>query len=304
MDLPSSSATKPASEKGPNYRAAGASQSLEISGATVAEAFVLSASSTVREAVRWAAQLDPQEDPEVFHKLRVALRRMRSLWWAYGPLLDKGDAANWRAQFKTLANIAGKTRDWDILQGLLTQYEAAKHPRVSLLMFVASCRSDAALFSCKAIREADVKHVLNRAVESARHQLTTSAETPAFEKFIRSRVLVAERALEKRLRRATSHGESSYAALHEVRIAGKRLRYLLEFFSPVLDIGHRETIKRLKATQDELGELNDVVASEALLQEYGPQFGQREIVDAAVSYLHDQKKRRVHRAYETLRHSR
>ncbi|AWV01739.1 hypothetical protein DM992_19635 [Burkholderia sp. JP2-270] len=36
---------------------------------------------------------------------------MRSLWWAYGPLLDKGDAANWRAQFKTLANIAGKTRD-------------------------------------------------------------------------------------------------------------------------------------------------------------------------------------------------
>ncbi|HDR8922026.1 TPA: CHAD domain-containing protein [Burkholderia vietnamiensis] len=304
MDFPSSRATTPASEKGPSCRAGGAIQRLDIAGATVAEAFVLSASSTADEAVRWAAQLDPQEDPEVFHKLRVALRRMRSLWWAYGPLLDKGDAANWRAQFKTLANIAGKTRDWDILQGLLTQYEATKHPRVSLLIFVASSRSDAALFSCKAIREAGVKDALDRAVESARHQLSTSAETLAFEKFIRSRVLVAERTLEKRIRRATSHGELSYAALHEVRIAGKRLRYLLEFFSPVLDIGRRETIKRLKAAQDELGELNDVVASEALLQEYGPQFGQREIVDAAISYLHDQKKRRVHRAYETLRHSR
>ncbi|SMG01733.1 Adenylate cyclase [Burkholderia singularis] len=82
------------------------------------------------------------------------------------------------------------------------------------------------------------------------------------------------------------------------------MRYLLEFFSPVLGIDHRETIERLKATQDELGELNDVVASETLLRQNASQFGQHEIVDEAVRYLHGQKKRHMTRAYETLRRAR
>ncbi|WGS40338.1 CHAD domain-containing protein [Burkholderia sp. JSH-S8] len=120
MDLPPQSATAPASGEAPGRRAAGRSQNLETPPITIADAFVLSASSAADDAARWATRVDPQADPEVFHKLRVALRRMRSLWWAYGPLLDKSDAANWRVQFKTLANTAGSTRDWDILQDLLT----------------------------------------------------------------------------------------------------------------------------------------------------------------------------------------
>ncbi|WP_081070653.1 CHAD domain-containing protein [Burkholderia stagnalis] len=55
---------------------------------TFADVFMLSAASSAEDAARWATRLDPQANPEVFHKFRVALRRMQSLWWAYVPLLD------------------------------------------------------------------------------------------------------------------------------------------------------------------------------------------------------------------------
>lgn len=270
-------------------------------GPEVVDVFVLSALSAARDAVHWSGQLDLQADPEVFHQLRVALRRMRSLWWAYGPLLDEGDAADWRGQFETLADIAGKTRDWDILQGLLTEFESAKGAGKALQMFVDARRSEAALASCEAIRRVDVRQMLDRAVDSAQRQLTASAGKSAAADFMRNRVRAAQRVLNKRLRRATSGGEPSYAALHGVRIAGKRLRYLLEFFAPVFEAEHREMIERMKAVQDELGQLNDVVASEALLREYAPPQGQGEIRDEAIRYLHGQKKRRMRRAYRMLR---
>ncbi|CAN0622882.1 protein of unknown function [Burkholderia multivorans] len=115
---------------------------------------------------------------------------------------------------------------------------------------------------------------------------------------------LAEKALEKRVKRAASHEMSGYTALHDVRIAGKKLRYLLEFFSPILGVSHQATIERLKAAQDELGALNDIVASEALLRECASQFDKPDAVDEAIAYLQGQKKRRTHGAYDMLRAAR
>jgi CHAD domain-containing protein len=41
----------------------------------------------------------------------------------------------------------------------------------------------------------------------------------------------------------------------------------LELFGPVLSGRHQKTLKRLKKIQKRFGELNDVIASEALLRE-------------------------------------
>ncbi len=56
---------------------------------------------------------------QALHKLRVSLRRLRSLWWAFAPLLEKGENTRQRALYKYLATAAGKTRDWDILIELI-----------------------------------------------------------------------------------------------------------------------------------------------------------------------------------------
>jgi len=54
---------------------------------------------------------------------------------------------------------------------------------------------------------------------------------------------------------ALEHGEAG--ALHDMRIASKRLRYVLEMTAPALGEAAREGAKTAKALQDVLGEIHD-----------------------------------------------
>jgi CHAD domain-containing protein len=268
---------------------------------STADAFACLATSISADAARRAHALHLKADPEVLHKLRVALRRLRSLWWAYEPLLDQKDSALERGEFKSLANAAGKTRDWDILRDLLAADRSMQHTFAALLESVDEHRADALSFSRRTIGNAGVEQILQRALTGARQQMDSTATNPTLTSFAEDRVESAEKALKKRVRRVVSDKDSGYVALHEVRIAGKRLRYLLEFFSPVLDGSHQATIERLTSVQDELGKLNDLVTSETLLREYSFQLGEPKVVKEAVGYLQDQKKHYMHNVHETLR---
>lgn len=66
-----------------------------------------------------ADALETEPDAEKLDKLRVSLRQLRTLLWAYRPLLDSEFDSQQRAVNKFLANAAGSTRDWDILIGLV-----------------------------------------------------------------------------------------------------------------------------------------------------------------------------------------
>lgn len=81
------------------------------------------ATPLVHEAIAQASTLDADPDAAVLHKLRVALRRLRTLLWAYRPMLDKVFDNKQRAIYKFLANAAGDTRDGDILIKLLTELD-------------------------------------------------------------------------------------------------------------------------------------------------------------------------------------
>lgn len=254
-----------------------------------AEAFVILATVTSDEAARRAHALGASADPEVLHKLRVALRRLRSLWWAYEPLLDGKDAKLQREEFKYLADAAGKTRDWDVLRDILTGEQLTRPSLGPLVLEVGEHRADALSFSRRTLRNAGVEDILQRAAKGAREQLDSRAARPMLAAFAEERVELAERALKKRVRFASRPEHPDYAALHEVRIAGKRRRYLLEFFSPVLDNSHRTTIDLLTAVQDELGRLNDLVVSETLLRQYSFQLGDPDVVKEALEFLGTEK---------------
>ncbi|MGF6899016.1 CHAD domain-containing protein [Paraburkholderia sp. GAS348] len=268
---------------------------------STADGFVCLATSISADAARRAHALHLKADPEVLHKLRVALRRLRSLWWAYEPLLDRKDSELQRGEFKSLANAAGKTRDWDILRGLLSADQSMQHTFAALLESVDEHRAEALSFSRRTIGNAGVEQILQRALAGARQQLDSRASSPTLAGFAEDRVESAENALRKRVKRAASEKGSGYVALHEVRIAGKKLRYLLEFFSPVLDGSHQAAIERLTSVQDELGKLNDLVTSETLLREYSFQLGEPKVVKEAVGYLQNLKKHHMHNAHEALR---
>ena len=261
-------------------------------------AFASYAAPLVDDAIELANAVREDASPEALHKLRVSLRRLRSLWWAFEPLLDKGENTRQRALYKYLATAAGKTRDWDILIELIAQDERIAHEITPTLQ---AARGGALATSRETLSNADVKHLLQDALTSANKELNTARERVPLQKFADKRVTASERSLNKRIKRASQAKRSNYAAFHDVRKAGKKVRYLLEFFEPILSGSHKRVLKRLKQIQKRFGTLNDIVASEMLLRDNMSLLAGSGDTDATLDWLKKERKRRMRAAAGLLR---
>ncbi|MFM0316509.1 CHAD domain-containing protein [Paraburkholderia nemoris] len=261
-------------------------------------AFASYAAPLVDDAIELANAVREDASPEALHKLRVSLRRLRSLWWAFEPLLDKGENTRQRALYKYLANAAGTTRDWDILIELIARDERVAHEMTPTLQ---AARGGALETSRETLSNADVKHLLQDALSSANKELNTARERVPLQKFVDKRVSASERSLKKRIKRASRAKRSNYTAFHDVRKAGKKVRYLLEFFGPVLSGSHKRILKRLKQIQKRFGTLNDIVASEMLLRDNTDLLAGSGDTDAALDWLKKERKRRMRAAAGLLR---
>ncbi|CAE6761611.1 hypothetical protein R75461_03399 [Paraburkholderia nemoris] len=261
-------------------------------------AFASYAAPLVDDAIELANAVREDASPEALHKLRVSLRRLRSLWWAFEPLLDKGEITRQRAMYKYLATAAGKTRDWDILIELIARDERVAHEMTPTLQ---AARGGALATSRETLSNADVKHLLQDALSSANKELNTARERVPLQKFVDKRVSASERSLKKRIKRASRAKRSNYTAFHDVRKAGKKVRYLLEFFGPVLSGSHKRILKRLKQIQKRFGTLNDIVASEMLLRDNTDLLVGSGDTDAALDWLKKERKRRMRAAAGLLR---
>lgn len=265
-------------------------------------AFVSYAAPLVDHAIEYAGLVREDASPEALHKLRVALRRLRSLWWAFEPLLEKGESTRQRALYQDLANAAGKTRDWDILIELLAQEESETRGGAhGISPKLQEARSSALASSRETLSNADVKKLLGEALASAAKELDTAHERNPLLQFAAQRVAASERSLKKRMKRARRAKRANYMAFHNVRKAGKKLRYLLEFFEPILAGDHKRVLRRLNQIQKRFGALNDVVASEVLLHDNAALLAGSGDIDAALDWLRKERKRRMRSAAGLLR---
>ncbi|PVX61375.1 CHAD domain-containing protein [Paraburkholderia unamae] len=247
----------------------------------------------VDEALAHAAQGEPS--PDDFHKLRVALRRLRTLIWAWRPLLGRKFADLERAYLKRPAAAAGEARDWDIAISLLGDEQTK--PDTERLQ---TARRDARARASSTLAAADLKHALREMLRRVNRELNTSPRRTPIKCLARERVRAARRALRKRMRRAQRANRGDYAPWHEVRKGAKRLRYLLEFFQPVLRRRESRRVKSLRRLQDRFGALNDAVATEHLLGQHREVFADAATADAALAALKRERKRRRRAARELL----
>jgi CHAD domain-containing protein len=160
---------------------------------------------------------------------------------------------------------------------------------------LSEVRDDALRTSRETLANADVRHLLRDALAGSSKELNTAHERVPLDKFAATRVDAAQHSLKKRMKRANRAKRSDYPAFHEVRKAAKKLRYLLDFFEPVLKGGRKQTMKRLKRIQKRFGALNDVVASEALLRDQSALLTGLD-TRAALTRLDKERKRRVRKA--------
>lgn len=223
---------------------------------------------------------------------------MRSLLWAYQPLLDSSFDDKHRDVFKQFGGAAGETRDWDILIKLLDQALGAAQTSTASLI---NARAAALKTSRETLTNANMRSALQEAIANVNEALYATHNDTSLKKFARRRLNSAARSLHKRMRQASRSRRSDYEAFHEVRKAGKKVRYLLDFFEPFLTRKQLKSAKELKKIQKRFGALNDVVASEALLNANRNLFRTRADVNIALNALEVKRKSRARAAARLLR---
>jgi CHAD domain-containing protein len=208
---------------------------------------------------------DPQ-DEEALHDFRVALRRLRSTERAYRSHVAGVIGGKLRKRIKSVASATGPARDAEVqlawLEGQREMIKSHERPGFQWLYRRLRERTDEEYAFVREHVTVDFERVYERLKE--RLGLSRSNEGPAYGDIAAGLIRAATAELAAHLGRV--HGESDEGEVHQARIAGKRIRYLLEPVRDQLENG-KDLVKELKALQDLLGELHDIqVLSEELRQ--------------------------------------
>jgi CHAD domain-containing protein len=197
------------------------------------------------------------DDPEDLHDLRVAVRRLRAILKVATPPLDRAWAEALRSELDWLGDALGPVRDLDVMLDHLRQEQAdlPREERVAfapLLKKLERERTTRRRSLAAAMKSARYVELLDRLEEAARRPHTRSARPSTGE--------IASSAFSK-VRKAVRELESEPgdAALHKVRIKGKRARYAAELASPGAGKRVTKLIDAAKAFQDVAGEHQDAV---------------------------------------------
>ena len=261
-------------------------------------AFPALAAPLVDRAIEQAAVAAHQPSADGLHELRITMRRLQSLWWAYGPMLDAAESTRQRALFRSLSDTAGRARDYDILIELLQ----LRHKNAGVFPAEISDARQAALDAGKdLLSNPEVRTLLQQAVAQTSEGLAARQERQALQTFADGRVAESEKRLRKRIKLAARAGKSDLVAFHELRKAAKKVRYLLELFGPLLSQKHTATLKRLRKIQECFGALNDVVASEKLLRENAVLLATLGEPERTLRWFGKERKRRLCAAAALLR---
>lgn len=249
----------------------------------------------------WAPEYLLSNDPEIGHRLRVAIRRLRALLWAYRDLLPKALADDWRRRLADVAAQIGPPRNWDIIVNVLLRAAVPpSHPSALILLEALEdirqrARADSRV-TFEGIGPEKLMADFRKAIGNATQVQPETSET--LEKFAHARIAAASRRVNRALRRASNGGLQE---LHQTRIQIKRLRYLLEFFSPVLGKKDIKRIRRLEQLQDALGELNDVVVGATYISQVAVRAEYAPAHELFAQWLKKEKKARRRAAVAALR---
>ena len=217
------------------------------------------------------------DDAEGVHQMRVALRRLRAALQLFKPSLPP-DQYGWIvAEAKWLTSELSAARAWDVFAdeslAPVAQLYAKDQEFIPLTAAVEQVRQQSHQRARDAIGTKRYTEFLLRL--SAWLSSRAWRDQPVTERTTRLLDPIGdhcEKLLRKRDRNVRRQGRDianlSEAALHELRLAVKRLRYAVDFFESLYPEKQAKAYrKHLAGLQDGLGYLNDVAAADTLLGE-------------------------------------
>ena len=242
-------------------------------------AFSVIADTCLRQLQKNGEGLLGSDDPEFVHQMRVALRRLRSAFKLFKPVLPADFVARWDPAWRDLGGLLGQARNWDVFVAQMLPPLAATFPAHAEIRQLKRAGEVKRAACRKSVRKA----VAGAAYGALILDFTAVLFSPPFrakqstapagpdERLLRE---FAVRRLTRQTKRATARAKRveqlDAAERHRMRIAFKKLRYALEAFAPLLPARHLKPYQKgLERLQDTLGELNDLRGVPMLLATVG-----------------------------------
>ncbi len=247
-------------------------------GASVAEALGVITAHLADVILYWGGQVCGAGTEEPVHQMRVGVRRLRSALSVFRRAVTEERA--WldalAGELKLLAGLLGNARDWDVFlatTGAEVQHAFAEDRRLASMVSAATRRRAAAYGDLRAYLAAEVGW---RGL-SLKLALLPRMRPWESEQSSGPVAVYARGALGRRLRHVLEAGESleglPIEELHDIRKQAKRLRYAIEFFTPLFPHkAVRKYLSKLETLQEDFGTLNDTAMAGALADSLGGAF--------------------------------
>jgi CHAD domain-containing protein len=212
---------------------------------------------------------------EFLHDLRVANRRTRSALSQIKGVLPTAVLETYQPEFKWLGDVTGPCRDLDVVLCAIEDHQQRSRTHDGALRPLKNYLGEKRRLEHGLVRDALRSDRFRLLVGGWSQFLETLRETEAAPPHAFSRIIdVAGPQILKSYRRIRKRGSEidvdlPAAHLHRLRIEGKKLRYLLEFF---IALYPRTIVLRfirdLKQLQDILGDFNDTEVQLAIIREF------------------------------------
>lgn len=232
---------------------------------------------------------------EAIHQLRVWTRRSAAALKLFDTLVPKGPGKKLKKRLRRLRAAAGQVRDCDVLLTRLN--EAGGNPPRTILRVLQARRKQARRelnsLQQRLLRRRRLKRTAEKLVRKLdwpkRH---SSRRSPPFGAWCRMKLAP----LGEKFFASVDTDLADDASLHELRIAGKRLRYALELAPAALPARlHRRLCEALSDLQDRLGTVCDHLSAVTRLQEWRADAGSRADRGALSRAIQNEKRQLVAR---------
>lgn len=207
-----------------------------------------------------AAAVRNPGDVESVHRLRVVTRRTLAALDVFADVLPPRRSAWFARRLREIRRAAGDARDLDVLAGRLAARPTGDRPSSKAasararLVAMLGMQRDVSRRPIRDLRERLVAAGWEDRVEDLLARIPAGTRQPSFADYARARFKpLVSRFFDKADRRLRDDDD-----VHRLRIAGKKLRYALEIFAPVLPQRSRVRCQdALERLQETLGEFTD-----------------------------------------------
>jgi CHAD domain-containing protein len=207
------------------------------------------------------------EDRECMHRMRVAVRRLRSVVPLFAPCLSRQTCARWRKQLRRVTRFLGAARDTDVQMACVQQFlhdnaSAEEHAGVERLLLRLDQQRQALQGPVVKALERFAASQLAEEMAERLKQVVRQSESYGVDMPGRYVYRQTRKGILKRLNALEAY--APYVAqpecvqeLHAMRIAAKRLRYTMQALAPFYPDELAEPVRAARRCQTILGDIHD-----------------------------------------------